>query len=553
MNGNRERIPMSAASKEEMEQLGKVWLGLCTESAREELAAQWSDSWTTDPSMLQSKRDRFRRIQRTCQQHPDVYATCDQDFHAIAEIEPTLRGLLVPPSDLEKESYHEMLFLRPLLQPLNFIPYLLLFWSTLRVYLLPGLSLLFPLLTLLAPYFILAYLYHVPITLQGYMAILQSMIAGNVNAVLDPTTAATSEVAEVAPLARLKQLVMVGMTLVQSVIQPYWSHQHLKTVDTTLQQKGEVVLRFHAHYVALQQRLEAHGIFFYRSPFPPLRNPTDARMAVANLLLHPMYYRLALRYIGRLEILLRLAHHPDTHPVHWIRSPTPILRVLNTYDLHLMSAPQKDKKNKTPITRFSVSLDTRHGIHALLTGPNKGGKSTVLRAVAINVRMAHQYGCGIGTLRMTPFKDMQVCLKPDDLPGSKSRFEREIEFTAGTLHGPHGPHGPQGHRLVLIDELYHSTNPPDALRSCQIYSAALWKQPMTASIISTHLFEWVTSAPDTIQRLCCPARRHPDGHVEFIHTVQPGICTVSSVDDLLVKNGLSVCCEKVNKKKRTSI
>jgi DNA mismatch repair ATPase MutS len=122
-------------------------------------------------------------------------------------------------------------------------------------------------------------------------------------------------------------------------------------------------------------------------------------------------------------------------------------------------------------------------------------------------------------------------LKPDDLPGSKSRFEREIEFTANTLkiNDP---------ILVFIDEMYHSTNPPDALRSCEIYSKLLWEKENVISVISTHLFEFVENSGANIQKICCPATVDENGNIEFKYTLEKGICKVSSVDELLRLNGL---------------
>jgi DNA mismatch repair ATPase MutS len=127
---------------------------------------------------------------------------------------------------------------------------------------------------------------------------------------------------------------------------------------------------------------------------------------------------------------------------------------------------------------------------------------------------------------------MFVCLKPDDLPGSKSRFEREIEFTAATLRTTQPI-------MVLIDELYHSTNPSDAERSCDIYCNQLWKKPNVISVISTHLFGFVEKADKNIQRLCCPAT-NDNGAITFHYGLRKGICTISSVDLLLEKNGLCV-------------
>ena len=221
---------------------------------------------------------------------------------------------------------------------------------------------------------------------------------------------------------------------------------------------------------------------------------------------------------------MTLASRPDIRPVTWIQSSSVQFHGKDLVDFQVLAHGLEKAK---PIT---VHLDAKR--HALLTGPNKGGKSTVLRAITASMLLAHTYGCALGYVQLTPFYHLHICLTPDDLPGSKSRFEREIEFTAETLRQT-------GPTMVLIDELYHSTNPPDALRSCEIYCKQLWKKTNVVSVISTHLFEFVTAADSSIQRLCCPAIQADDGTVQFEYGLKDGICTVSSVDVLLKKNGLN--------------
>jgi DNA mismatch repair ATPase MutS len=170
-----------------------------------------------------------------------------------------------------------------------------------------------------------------------------------------------------------------------------------------------------------------------------------------------------------------------------------------------------------------------------LTGPNRGGKSTTLRALVACQLLAHTYGCAFAQqASLSPFQKLYVCLTPEDLPGQKSRFEREIEFTAHTLQSK----GPQENSMVLLDELYHSTNPPDAEKACDYYTKQLWTQPNTLSIISTHLFEFVEKAPTDIHRLCCPATIDEQETVHYSYELQEGICKVSSVKELLVENKL---------------
>ena len=137
---------------------------------------------------------------------------------------------------------------------------------------------------------------------------------------------------------------------------------------------------------------------------------------------------------------------------------------------------------------------------------------------------------------MTPFSYMFAGLKADDIPGEKSHFEREVEFTAHTLRM-------DGPTLVFIDELFHTTNPPDALESCRIYCQQLWNKNNAVSVISTHLFDLVRTADTaTVQQLCCPAEYNQEtGNVHYKYGLEEGICTVSSVHEILQKYGLQQC------------
>jgi hypothetical protein len=487
------------------------WLTLQTQTARSALSAHLQE-WDKCPNRLQDKSRTAHLFQTLYVSHPTLYSELRSHFSAFAAIEKDMTTLWDATTDLERESYGELLFLRPLLQPLNAISFVLPLWSLLRVYLLPGMSLLLPLLALLAPYFILTYVICLPITFQNYISILHSMLSGQMADPSCPSSAPTSP-----PSSLLKQLAIVLVTLVQSIIQPYWTYKHLRAIQDTVKQHGQHLMEFRTRYEIVESRLRAHGFPVHRCPLPPFLSHEHA---VSEAILHPMYFRLALKYIGALEVHVELYHHTEIHPVQWVSSPEPVFHLHNTTDLHV-PAPQRKS--------FSVELGPNRR-HALLTGPNKGGKSTVLRALSLSALLAHTYGCAVGHLTATPFQALCVCLKPDDLPGTKSRFEREIEFTAQTLHYT-------GPILVFLDELYHSTNPPDALSSCIHYTKRLWNAPQTISVISTHLFDWVEQAPAEIQRLCCPAHESPSG-VQFTYSLQPGVCKVSSVGMLLEQNGL---------------
>lgn len=491
------------------------WLDICTDTGKECLVKQLND-WKSDGKDLSSLSARFKRFKDVINKNPEFYKEIKQILGEISNCEKTINELTTKTTNLEKESYNEILFFRPILQPLNFIPYILTIWSFTRIYLLPGLSFLIPFLTLLAPYFIIRFLCNLPITINNYMQILHSMISGNINAILNPSQSVKS--VGISPVAFIKQFGLVAITILQGIIQPYWSYKHLNSIDNIIQSKGQDVIRFRNLYERLSNVLRDNGFTFFKCPLPEIMNERDG---VARAILYPTYFKLALKYVGSLEIILSLAKKNETCVIKWVKSKNPIYRINDTFDF-----------NVSDVTRRKISAAFDKKRHALLTGPNKGGKSTALRALSVSALLAHTYGCAIAkSCTMTPFDKIFVCLKPDDLPGSKSRFEREIEFTAHTLTYDKPI-------MVFIDELYHSTNPPDALRSCNIYCGKLWNKDNILSIISTHLFELVENAPENIQRLCCQANLDSESNIQFLYNLEMGICKVSSVDGLLKDNGL---------------
>ena len=122
-----------------------------------------------------------------------------------------------------------------------------------------------------------------------------------------------------------------------------------------------------------------------------------------------------------------------------------------------------------------------------------------------------------------------------DTPGKFSMFETEVKFAADTLQAANM----DGPGLVLFDELFHSTNPPDSERSAIQFLHRLWKKKDTFSIVSTHLFPLVTAAPSTVQAICCDAKQLEEGEIEFSYAVQEGVCKVSSVHKVWEKFGLA--------------
>jgi DNA mismatch repair ATPase MutS len=170
--------------------------------------------------------------------------------------------------------------------------------------------------------------------------------------------------------------------------------------------------------------------------------------------------------------------------------------------------------------------------HTIVTGPNRGGKSSFLRGVLMNVKFAHAYGVAYAKkAQMSYFTWIADGLRLADTPGKKSMFEREVEFATQVLQKE------KGCGLVLYDELFHSTNPPDAERASHLFCEKLWNKTNCISLLSTHVYGLAKEAPEKIQKVCLASWKDKENQYLFSYTVQKGICRVSSVDLLLEQYG----------------
>jgi hypothetical protein len=204
--------------------------------------------WVSDSSGLEVRSQQFRTLQHVLHTKPDFTGALLKSFSELKGLESDLEALTSKPSDLETEAFNELLFLKEWSVPLNFVPMLLVFWSLLRVYLFPGMALLMPVVMLILPFIIVRFIFHMPMSISGYMTLVSAIFSGQVGALFQPDALLTpKEPVSGAPPFNIFQLFKTGLlvgTIVQSFLQPYWSFLHLSAIDAFIQKKVEALLRF---------------------------------------------------------------------------------------------------------------------------------------------------------------------------------------------------------------------------------------------------------------------------------------------------------------------
>lgn len=495
--------------------------------------------WSSASAILQKRTTLIAQLRERLGVTSAVDATSaiQSAFETIAVHESVLRSFWSPPTEMEDEGYSQLLFRGEYTIPLNHIPRLLSVWAALKIFILPAMQVSTPLLTFIAPFIIVKFVMKMPLTFKQYFKIAKGMFLGGGMSKLFSgmqEMPAMPELSQIPGMSALPSSITdtartwmqtgwIIISAVQSIMQPIQSAKHTRRLKLLIDEKAAALNDYIEAVRGLSDAFRRLGVRTARIPVPA-DVQADPNRLIAFALENPAALQMMDRAVGRYELWYRLAVSEYITPAIWRTAAAPMFCFKGICDIGISPAKQRS---------FSVRIGGGRQ-HALLTGPNRGGKSTALRAVLRNLVLAHCFGAGIGShIELTPFDWIQSCLRLEDLPGRASLFEREVAFAAASLGRPANKRG-----AVFVDELFHSTNPPDAAAASAHYLQQLWDRPQIVSIISTHVFELVDGAPANIQRLCCPADLRADGSVEYKYGLARGICKVSSVGEILLEQGL---------------
>ena len=404
---------------------------------------------------------------------------------------------------LFEDTIGQLSFQHNLLKQLNFMPYVLLFLSVFKIWLVPAMALLSPLFMIVMPYILIRYVYTVPMTIGSYVTLMKKLWFSNLK-----------------DIKNFGQVIFFVVSFVQGIVQPIQNAMHCRRTDTVICEVGDTVLELRDHLEDLRADFQRFGISY--SVPTTLRDLTEKRHAFFFVHENKSVLPDIWRRLGELEILWKLAQNPEFHEISFTQSQTPVLHIPHLRDLGIP---------KDLVTLSSVYFSA-NSAHALLTGPNGGGKSSALRGILQTVLLAQTFGVAASSgVVLSPFSWISTGLQLRDEPGAKSLFETEVRFAVKVLGRK------RGLGLVLYDEIFHSTNPPDCAHTASVFLNQLWAKPNVLSLVSTHVFEIVKAAPPQIQRLCVSGIIK-DKTLVCDYRLKEGVCTVSSVDTILRREGL---------------
>lgn len=471
----------------------------------DECTRQLQTSWSSSSTLLKTRAEDVERLRA----HPEICTTIHSKLLSVQASETLLRSHTH--SETSKTAEGQILFQGTHTKVLNTIPFVLSLFIFLKIWIAPILALLTPLLLAVMPYVIMTTIMDMNLTWDMYTTMMKHMVLGIQNG--EPWRP-----------KHYVQAIWTAVSLGQGIVTPFMTAIHTSRLDETIVKRGQALVDLVQTGQTCLQMVQTIGCFqSSHLKFPDV--PNDPRQAAAWMESEPLGMQILWRLLGRLSVLVTLAADNSWTPVQWTNEE--IFSLSNSFDLAI------------PNARAVSSIVTLRG-HSLLTGPNRGGKSSCLRAVLQQVVLGQTFGLTkAATGSWKPFQQVFTRLKSRDHAGKESLFEMEVRMASTILRTIKAN---KTHSLVLIDELFHSTNPPDAEISARLFLQKLWNQsPHCKSIISTHIFSLCEGIQQTagseIQLFCCPADETDSG-IKYSYKLQTGICKTSSVREVLRENGL---------------
>ena len=402
-------------------------------------------------------------------------------------------------------------------------------WKTL---VLPGFAILTPLLGLLVPYFVLRYL-------QPSLAVadyLEQVKATLLKQVTIPSFARARGDNDV--FGYILQSCFISLTLVM-FISGLWNQVStalfLRSIWRSLQESG-------ASFKALVST--ANRLLGLFESAPPKQKAALRSLAAEGRKLitvceafesaadisafgavwnngAPLH---ALReWIGRVDVYVALARLPGICLPKYLgcdsSSTVPQLTLRGVIHPHVQSCISNNFDSSRP--------------HVILTGPNRGGKSTFCKSVGLAVITAQTWGFAwASAATLTPFAAIHTALETQGRLGHASTFEAEIAFAKTVLADPAVP------VFVMMDEIFHSTNAVDGVEASRAFMNKLYSKQGVVSLISTHYRELTKlfESQASLYRLACA--ENADGSLVYKYCVEDGVSEKSSVSEILVEHGL---------------
>ena len=212
---------------------------------------------------------------------------------------------------------------------------------------------------------------------------------------------------------------------------------------------------------------------------------------------------------GYMENMAGLSKQLDDGAMHLAKIGTNESKIGTNESKIILKPNKKDKKNKNKFqglfypkflsesdkneSNTVIRNDCSLAKNIVITAPNGGGKTTMLKSVMINTLLCQQVGAGCFERASLPtlFSHFHCYLNIPDTSGRDSLFQAEARrckliLDAISESDKEQRDEPKDSHLCIFDELYSGTNPEEAVESATSFMQYLTQKPQVTCMLTTH-------------------------------------------------------------------
>lgn len=391
----------------------------------------------------------------------------------------------------------------------------------------PAFAVVMPFLILVVPFFLLKYMFMMPISVSQYMSVIQKLLLSNTPAM--PFGGESNSM--ISKLGKYGYLIMSLGVFISNIWNQIQSAIHLRNVASDIRERGQKLL----DYVAAAKRLAKllmDGEGDASADSVGFVNETIAMGAYGMMYSESRALARLKDWVAEVDLRIACALAKGICFPKALEGKNFSLKINGLYHPGVPT----DKR---------ILNDYTSNSHTILTGPNRGGKSTLLKSVGLAVMTAQSWGITWArSMEFVPVVRFETALAPADTLGRLSLFEAEIEFAKHLLDIAKKANREQAETpvFIMMDEIFHSTNAHDGAEASLIFLKQLYEGGgvETGSLISTHYRELPDKLNGQANTQCMEAFDDGDKGIHYTYRCIPGVSTISSVREILRERGLIV-------------
>jgi hypothetical protein len=195
---------------------------------------------------------------------------------------------------------------------------------------------------------------------------------------------------------------------------------------------------------------------------------------------------------------------------------------------------------KSNTIKNNINLGEKETYNMILTGPNAGGKSTLVKSILINTLLSQTITMSCSNkCTITPFKYINSQINIPDCKGKESLFQAEMnrcKYNFDVIQSLDNT----DYSLIIMDEVFNSTNPIEGISGAYAVADHLSKHTNVMVIFTTH-FVYLTKLQKNTKRFTNYRMnvKRKDNQIIFPYKLKKGISQQYIALELLEQNGFN--------------